>query len=242
MNLVYKTKRFIKKLITKKYKYSFDNIKSNNNLYFFDDTDFINIYNNAKSLLNFKPEIPLRVHQALWCANYCTSIDGDIVELGTGKGFLFFNILSNHGKQLESKNIYLCDTFLPYKTNMNTGAQIPENGVSDIYAGSLEDVKAVFSKWQNVNLVQGLLPESLEKINVELQSISFLHVDLNYFKAEIECLEILWNKVSLGGVILLDDFGNPGRELQLQSHLHFFRSKGQKILSTATGQGIIIKK
>lgn len=242
MNLIYKAKWFIKSLITKKYKYSFDNIKSNNNLYFLNDSKFINIYNDAKSSLNFKPEIPLRVHQALWCANYSKSIDGDIVELGTGKGFLFYNILSNQGKQLQSKKIYLCDTFLPYKTNMKTGTQLPENGVSDIYASSLADVKSVFTKWTNVYLIQGLLPESLEKNKIELRKISFLHVDLNYFKAEIECLEFLWDKVSLGGIVLLDDFGNPGRELQLESHLKFFNSKGQLILSTATGQGIIIKQ
>jgi|LauGreDrversion4_2_1035121.scaffolds.fasta_scaffold00399_17 O-methyltransferase len=239
---MYRIKKIIKSLITRKFKYSFDNIRSNNNLYFLNDQRFLNVYKQAKFLLNFKPDIPLRVHQAIWCANYSISVEGDIVELGTGKGFLFYNILSHQGENLKNKKIYLCDTFLPYKTNMKTGSQLPENGISDIYAGSLADVKSFFSIWHNVNFVQGLLPASLELNKINLKKISFLHVDLNYFKAEIDCLELLWDKISIGGIILLDDFGNPGRELQLKNHLDFFSSKGQFILSTASGQGIIIKR
>jgi len=225
----------------KRFKHNFDNLKSNNNFYFLQDTKFLSIYENTKTILDFHPNIPLRVHQAMWCAFNANNIVGDIVELGTGKGFLFYNIMCHYGDLLKRKNIYLCDTFLSFKTDMLTGQQIPENGISKIYAQSYEQVKNNFARWENIKLVKGLLPNSLMESNFKIDAISFLHVDLNYYRAEIECLEYLWDKISPGGLILLDDFGNPGREAQLNAHLNFFTSKGQTILSLACGQGLIIK-
>jgi len=225
----------------KSFKYDFDNLKTNNNFYFLEDSNFLSTYEKTKSILDFHPNIPLRVHQAMWCAFTAKSIKGDIVELGTGKGFLFNNIMSHYGDMLKEKNIYLCDTFLAFKTDMLTGEQNPQNGISKIYAQSYDDVKNSFSIWSNVKLVKGLLPNSLVESNIRIDSISFLHVDLNFYKAEIECLEYLWDKITDGGIILLDDFGNPGREVQMKSHLNFFTSKGQSILSLACGQGLIIK-
>jgi hypothetical protein len=225
----------------KSFKYSFDNLKTNNNFYFLDDPHFLRTYENAKIILDFQPDIPLRVHQAIWCAYYAKNINGDIIELGTGKGFLFYNIMCHYGHLLKRKNIYLCDTFLSFKTDMLTGKQVPENGISKIYAQSYDQVKNSFAKWENIQLVKGLLPNSLIESNIKIEAISFLHVDLNFYKAEIECLEYLWEKICLGGIILLDDFGNPGREAQMEAHLNFFTSKGQVILSLATGQGLVIK-
>lgn len=235
--------RIINKILEyfKSYKYNFDNLKTNNNFYFLEDTKFLNTYKNTRAKLDFDPNIPLRVHQAIWCAFNANNIDGDIVELGTGKGFLFYNIMCNYGDLLKGKKIYLCDTFLSYKTDMLTGKQVPENGVSKIYAQSYDQVKNSFAKWGNIQLLEGLLPNSLKESNIKIEAISFLHVDLNFYKAEIECLEYLWDKISVGGLVLLDDFGNPGREAQMRAHLNFFTSKDQIILSLACGQGLIIK-
>jgi O-methyltransferase len=229
--------------IFKKYKYDFDNVKTNNNLYFLEEKKFNESYWDIKNKINFLPDIPLRVHQAIWCAENASRIDGDIVELGTGKGFLFLNIMSHSEDMLKHKNIYLCDTFLPYKTDINTGSQLHSNGVSSIYAPSYEYVESCFKKWTNIFLVKGYLPESLSNENSpKISSISFLHVDLNFHEVEISCLEMLWDKVVCGGLILLDDFGNPGRERQMDAHINFFNTKNQSILCLASGQGLIIKR
>ena len=52
-----------------------------------------------------------RVHQAIWCSLLSKTIEGNIIELGTGKGFIFL-IYNFIGDDLKEKNIYLCDTFL----------------------------------------------------------------------------------------------------------------------------------
>ena len=223
------------------FKYRFDNVSINNNLYFMDDPRFQEIYSEAKLRLAFDPDIPLRVHQALWCANNALSVEGDFIELGVGKGFIFYNILSHIGGLCDQKKIYLCDTFVAFKVD-NNGRQLPQNGVSKLYAPSFDVIENRFKAWPNVRLVEGVLPESLKALNREINSISFLHVDLNHHRAEVDCLEYLWPKLSSGAFILLDDFGNPGREAQMKAHLDFFSGKQQPILSLATGQGLVIKR
>ena len=153
----------------------------------------------------------------------------------------FFSYSKFANCDLSDKKIYLCDTFLPYKPDPLDGIQKSTGIVSKIYSDSKLNVQNSFNKWNNVEIVQGYLPDSIDHLLTNVFKISFLHVDLNHHIPEINCLNKLWNYIPIGGVILLDDFGNPGRELQMQKHLEFFKQKKQNILSLACGQGLIIK-
>lgn len=44
-----------------------------------------------------------------------------------------------------------------------------------------------------------------------------------------------------GGVIVFDDFTQPGHELQQRSHFDFAARNGFEILALPTGQGMAIK-
>ena len=228
-----------------KFKYSFDNLKTNNNLAFIDEIDFFHAYKKAVDLVGKDLEIPLRIHQALWSALNSLKIEGDFVELGCGAGFTFISVLNylklkNH--DFSQKKVYLFDSFMPVKPD-SFGIQSLTGTTRkpDAYANSLGEVKERFAEWPNVKLIEGLLPDSINKILSSLKSISFLHVDLNHHLAEISSLEILYDKVSNGGIILLDDYANPGRELQRIAHNDFFKIKRQNILTLASGQGLIVK-
>ena len=244
--MLYFLKKVFKKatnILQLDYKYKFDNIITKNNFQFLNDNKFIEVLNNTKFLTNnYRINIPLRVHQAIFCAFNAMKQDGIFVELGTGRGYVFLSILNYLDKDLDKTEIFLFDTFLPYKTNILDGTQtINNNNKSDIYAQEFESVEKIFSKWKNVNLIKGLVPQTLSTIIEKNQKISFIHIDLNYYKPEIEALNLLWENINLGGYILLDDFGNPGREKQCEEFTKFFKDKKQYILNLATGQGLVIK-
>ncbi len=224
------------------YKYKFDNIKTKNNLQFLHDQKFLDVLNQTKFITNnYRINIPLRLHQAIFCAHNAVKQNGVFVELGTGRGYVFLTILNYLEKDLNGTNIYLFDTFLPYKTNIKNGSQSANNPKSDIYAIGFDNVNNVFSKWDNVKLIKGLVPDSLDILLQNNIKISFIHIDLNYHKPEIDALNLLWENINIGGYILLDDFGNPGRELQCEAFTLFFKEKKQFILNLATGQGLVIK-
>ena len=123
--LFLKIKGRLDRLFERDFKFKFDGLKTRNNMSFVNEESFKKAYKRAlisSDDLDFK--IPMRVHQALWCASNCKDIEGDVVELGTGKGFIFSAIMEILSKDLDHKDIFLVDTFLPYKTDQSTEVKI----------------------------------------------------------------------------------------------------------------------
>lgn len=224
------------------YPYKFDNLATKNNLSFIHSSDFVRYHSKSLEYGGRDYRFYLRVHQILWCASVSKSLVGDFVELGTGRGYLFAAVCEYLKDNKINKSVYLYDTYIPYKTDKTTGKQENKFKLSEFYAESFEATRNKFSEYDFVTLVQGTCPDSLRGIyEKENRLISLLHIDLNYHEVEIQSLEYLWSNICSGAMIILDDYANPGREKQYEAHEDFFKSKGLMILTTATGQGIIVK-
>jgi predicted O-methyltransferase YrrM len=91
-----------------------------------------------------------------------------------------------------------------------------------------------------VHLVQGFIPESF-KVSCP-KKISFLHIDLNDAKSEINVLEELFDLVISGGIILFDDYGATGFSESKQLEDDWMRKRGYSITELPTGQGFVIKR
>jgi O-methyltransferase len=223
------------------YKHKFDGISTRANLGFLEEVNFKQYSEEAAAFVGRDYKFYLRLHQVLWCAATAKNVKGDFVELGTGRGYLFSAVASYSLNNELRKDIYLFDTFLPYKTDKSTGEQKEGQYISSFYAENYESIARKFGKYNFVHLIKGRCPESLSEVYGNgRRAISFLHVDLNFHEAEISSLDYLWPYITLGAIILLDDYANPGRELQQQKHKKYFESKGLEVLTTATGQGLIL--
>lgn len=184
------------------------------------------------------PGLQWRVHQAMWCANNCMKVEGDFVECGTGKGLMMSAVLDSLPNwNTSSKRLLLFDTFSPFGIDPISGKNLKELGVRGTYASNIEEVAQNFSEWQRVELIQGFLPETLAQRNIE--KIAFLHVDLNHAPAEVAVVRELWSSIQRGGIMLLDDYAQVQQQNdamnQLAQELSF------EILTTASGQGIVLK-
>ena len=228
---------------TPKPQFKFDGIETCHNMFFMKDPDFISAQSRAVKAGGFDYGIPLRLHQAIWCAKYALERDptAHFVELGTGKGFVMSAVMFNLDSTRERSKLpptLLFDSFESSATD-SLSLQSFENGKNIYYAESYEKVVENFKEWPNVSLIKGRLPDSLES-NVP-ERISFIHVDLNSPLIEIACLKLCWNNLIPGGVILLDDYAYLGFEKTHEIITGFFEEIGLGILTTATGQGIVIK-
>jgi predicted O-methyltransferase YrrM len=101
-------------------------------------------------------------------------------------------------------------------------------------------VRARFADLPNVRVIQGRVPEVLAKDCP--QAIAFLHVDLNNAAAEIAALELLYDRISPGGVILFDDFCWAASIRQQVEELAWFEARGEQVLALPTGHGLHIKR
>jgi O-methyltransferase len=74
--------------------------------------------------------------------------------------------------------------------------------------GPNESVVKRFTRFPNVDVVRGIIPDSFAQAAPD--TIAFLHIDLNSSKAEIATLDILFDWISPGGLVVFDDYGWNG--------------------------------
>ena len=58
----------------------------------------------------------------------------------------------------------------------------------------------------NVTLVKGYVQDTFPKYLNDIGSIGLLHLDMDFYKATIYALETLYDKVIVGGYIVIDDY------------------------------------
>ena len=103
-----------------------------------------------------------------------------------------------------------------------------------------ERVRARFQPWNNVSVTRGKVPAILAEVAPD--SIAFLHIDMNNADAERGALESLFDRVSPGGMIVLDDYGWTGYRAQKLAADVFMRDHGLLVLELPTGQGLVVKR
>lgn len=209
------------------------------NLSFRNDQKFMSCFYDSVTN-NQEKSLVWRLHTLAWAAKNSLNIEGDFVECGVFKGFcsgVILNYLDFHNLPRQA---YLYDTFegLPEKTSTEQERRnwdYTKHDPEAIYAGVCEK----FSKFKNVNIVRGIVPDSFAQAAPE--KIAFLHVDMNSAQAEMLALEYLFDKVTPGGFIVFDDFGWATNVNQMSAELAFMIERGHNVMELPTGQGIVIK-
>lgn len=227
-----------------KYHFASDCMATSNNFSFTKTPRFQLAEKRAIEASGFDYRIPLRIHQAIWCADQAIKLDSkaSFVELGTGRGYVMSSVLGSleYLDPAIDTPMFLFDSFEPFSTDLKS-TQDSNLGRNIHYAESFSDVQNTFSKYPKVTLVKGKLPESLEREKENIKKISFLHIDLNAPEIEIECLLQLWDIILPRGVILIDDYANGGFEYTYELFNKIAKKLSISILTTASGQGITIK-
>lgn len=188
-----------------------------------------------------------RVHIGLWAASVASDIKGDFIECGVNAGFMSSCIMHNLDWNALDKTFYLLDTFSGIDARFVTDKEIDE-GILDknkqlkecgFYVSGIEAVQANFQEWRRVEIIQGPIPETLDKVTSE--KIAFLHIDLNCAPPEVAALEHFWDRLSKGAPILLDDYAYHGYHHQKNAMDKLAKRLGVRIASLPSGQGLLIK-
>jgi len=140
----------------------------------------------------------------------------------------------------QAKRLVLYDTFegLPEKY-----ASVAERDILNpdfALPGLRERVAQLFAPFRNVEVVQGIVPDVFPKGLPE--KIAFLHLDLNSGPAEVAVLDQIFDRVTPGGLILLDDYGRQEHTALHTAHAHWFGQRGYMPLELPTGQGLVVRR
>jgi hypothetical protein len=183
-----------------------------------------------------------RVHTILWAASHCKDIEGDFVECGTNKGGYAKAICEYLDFKTTNKTFYLLDTFEGLDISLMTEEEKKAGRLEHFkaaYSDCFAEVQKTFSSEPNVRLIKGTVPGTLSQVPSE--KVAFLSIDMNNVNPEIAAMDYFWDKLSVGGMVVLDDYAYVSYNFQYEAHNNWAKEKGIKILSLPTGQGLIVK-
>lgn len=161
--------------------------------------------------------------------------EGDVVELGCYEGTSALFEARMLERMSPDKKLWLYDSFvgLPEKTKEDVSA------LGEAFtAGALKASKAVLAK----NFVKaGLkIPEIKRAWFYELdpedlpEYICFAFLDGDFYESILDSLKLVWPKMTMGGVIVVDDYQNPKLPGAKQAVDEFFADKNIKIKAAKT--------
>ncbi|NQV81246.1 MAG: class I SAM-dependent methyltransferase [Alphaproteobacteria bacterium] len=182
-----------------------------------------------------------RLHTYCWAISTALGVPGDLVECGVYEGLYAATAMGTIGDSIgTARNYYLYDTFHGLDERYATDFEIQLSGPTFAVGGIEESVRARFAKWPNVKVIAGTVPDVLHDTAPE--QVAFLHLDMNCAGAEIAALEFFYDRVTNGGVILLDDYGRTEFVGLFEAYEAWFGAHDQRILELPTGQGMVVKR
>jgi hypothetical protein len=152
-------------------------------------------------------------------------IPGDFVECGVYKGGNALIAAKIFDLYKINKKVYLFDTFTgmtkpteyDYRISDKSSVlkkylSLRQNDHTDWAYASIEEVKENFRKIgllnDNVFFCKGKVENTLDKVSNIPNTISFLRLDTDWYESTKKELEILYNKLVPGGILVIDDYGH----------------------------------
>lgn len=153
-------------------------------------------------------------------------IPGDIVELGVWRGGQSMTAALTLKRTGGNRKLWLFDTFagMPAPGEHDYKAATGENamakwtdtqdgkGFSDWCCASLEDVQTNLASTghRDIQYVQGMVEDTLRDPANLPEQIAVLRLDTDWYDSTKAELEILYPRLSMGGVLIIDDYGSWG--------------------------------
>lgn len=147
------------------------------------------------------------------------NIEGDCVETGVWRGGNILGMCSYLNFYRINKKVFAYDTFKGMTPPQNIDVDFQGNKASDILQNvlcdsSLEDVKKNVSLSHfpdsNIRYVVGDICSTLFDEKNLPKKISLLRLDTDWYQSTKTGIEILYPRLSKGGVLIVDDYGHWG--------------------------------
>lgn len=148
------------------------------------------------------------------------NIKGDFVECGVWKGgniILLQKLIEKYS--VLNKKIYAYDTFMgmshfskyDFTDNFIHASDLIKKDKKAVCHSSLEEFKNNFHRNtksnKNLVIIKGEVEKTLINKKNLSKKISILRLDTDYYSSTKIELEVLWPRLSKGGVLIIDDYG-----------------------------------
>jgi O-methyltransferase len=132
-------------------------------------------------------------------------LPGDILEVGVWKGGTGC-LMAKRAQLLKSPaTVFLCDTFAGV---VKAGERDPHYRGGEHADASIENVRQLAADLglTNIEIMEGIFPDDTGP-RVASRQFSLCHIDVDVYQSARDILEWVWPRLSVGGVVVYDDYG-----------------------------------
>lgn len=185
--------------------------------------------------------IEWRVYLCCWAAQQALRLPGDFVECGVSTGIVSRAVAHYVDFGQQNKRYWLIDTFdgIPLEQASTRELALAQSKNNRHYHDCEQDVKNHFSRYGNVEVIKGRVPEILQTLDIE--SVAFLHIDMNIAEPEVQALQHFWPRLTPGAIVVFDDYASMAHQEQKAALDACAGTRGFQILALPTGQGLALK-
>ena len=193
----------------------------------------------------------LRYYNLIYTLNdtFRREIDGAIAECGCWHGHSSFLIKEELDLNNIKKDFFIFDAFedgfSDFKEQDLKGTSLKSKDIEDLnleYSSNFELLKNKFHKNKNVKIRKGWIPEVLH--NEQKRNYCFVHIDVDLFNPTYESLNYFFDKLTIGGCIVCDDYNYnlfPGAKIAVRKFLNTL-DKNQYCFHPFAAGGCLIHK
>ena len=177
------------------------------------------------------------------------NLPGSFAEIGIMKGAFSFQIMKTLLMNKIEKNFYIFD-FFENEINMTNSSE--KKLIDDIYRRTKYNRKSVaeFMKFSNnigfkhLKPIKGNIEDTIPQfVNNNNSRFCFIYIDVDVEKPTLIAVKYLWERLVIGGVMVIDDYNSEkwGPFLDIDT---FFKNLNVKITSLGNSikEGIVIEK
>ncbi|RJR14725.1 methyltransferase [Candidatus Microgenomates bacterium] len=166
-------------------------------------------------------------------------IPGVIIEVGVWRGGSGTLIAQRARERKIHTKIYLCDTFCGIvkagkKDNYYRGGEY-----ADTSQNAVERLLRRFHL-RDVCVLQGIFPDETGKYITE-KKVRLCHIDVDVYESTKDILNWVWPKLSLGGMVIFDDYGFQACEGVTTLVNEQRQKKDRLIIHNLNGHAIMVK-
>jgi O-methyltransferase len=157
-------------------------------------------------------------------------LSGDVWECGVYRGGTAALLAEMMADCAPERKLYLFDTFAGMPP---TDANRDLHRAGEFADTSAEAVRHFVGNPATCNLRQGFIPHTFA--GLDEHRIAFAHIDVDIYRSILDSLNFIWPRLTIGGIIVFDDYGFPscpGARLAVDE---FFADKSSLPLCLPTG-------
>lgn len=166
------------------------------------------------------------------------NVEGALAECGSYVGVSAWFVAN----ELPGIDFYLFDSF--EGLSEPTGFDLPPPGVQQWKKGDLQTTEALLNQnlagFSNLHIMKGWIPHRFNE--VEHIKFRLVHIDVDLYQPTLDSLEFFYERMSPGGIIVMDDYGFLNCPGAYKAANDFMKDKPERIIHLPTGQGIIIRR